>query len=104
MHSMSSFAHTGCANKSRFRNQFSSIKSFGILAIYLLLASNLSTPVYAAVVEGTPGVPSCIIDQPGYSHSTVNCTANDLGLSSPLVTIVEACNFPGDFATYAGHH
>ena len=41
----------------------------------------------------------CVVQQPAYTQDSVNCTANDLALSSPAVTILSPCNFPGDTAT-----
>ena len=99
MRSVSTFVASESYGKQPIKTHSTLFKSFGALLTFMLLATGYSSLGLAAVIEGTPGVPSCIVDQPGYSAATVNCTANDLGLSSPLVTVIKACNFPGDFAT-----
>ena len=48
----------------------------------------------APPVENTP----CILDQPANTLNGLNCTANDTTLSSPTITVVEPCNYPGDTA------
>jgi len=78
----------------RVKTQSSLIKSLGALATVLLLASGFSVPAFAEVTENT----DCVLDQPAYGHATVNCTAGDLGLSTPVTSVVKACNFPGDTA------
>ena len=50
--------------------------------------------VAAPPVENT----QCILGQPGAPNG-LNCTANDITLSSPAVTVIKNCQFPGDTAT-----
>ena len=65
-------------------------------AVMLLLAGFGFTPgAFAAPpVENT----QCILGQPGAPNG-LNCTANDITLSSPAVTVIDTCQFPGDTAT-----
>jgi len=59
-----------------------------------MLSCLTSLSVYAAPpVENT----QCILGQPGAPNG-LSCTANDITLSSPTVTIIKGCDFPGDTA------
>ena len=58
-------------------------------------ATTFTTPVFAAPPVENIG---CILDQPG-SPNKLNCTSNDVQLSTPVVAIIEPCDFPGDTAT-----
>lgn len=66
-----------------------------VLLLASLTAGVIATPVLADVIQNT----ACIEDQPAYTHGTIGCTANDIQLSSPFVTVDKPCNFPGDTAT-----
>ena len=95
MRFVSAFVAMESFRQARGRTQLSLFNTLGALATALLLVTGFSSPAFADIVEGT----GCIIDQPAYTHTTVNCTAGDLGLSSPVVTVSKACDFPGDYAT-----
>lgn len=72
--------------------------TFGKCALPLfiaLLAGTFTVPLLAAPpVENI----QCILGQPD-APTGLNCTANDVSLSSPIVTVVDPCSFPGDTAT-----
>jgi hypothetical protein len=72
--------------------------SKGVFGFMLFLVGSLiaySAPAFAA--DPVKNV-QCILGQPG-APKGLNCTANDILLSSPIVTVVEACDYPGDTAT-----
>ena len=67
----------------------------------LLAALVLLTVIgYVGAAAAAPPVENtqCILGQPGAPNG-LNCTANDITLSSPAVTVIETCQFPGDTAT-----
>jgi uncharacterized repeat protein (TIGR01451 family) len=77
---------------ARRRNPFSKLSAF--VAMLLVVSAGLAHNANAAApVENT----QCILGQPGAPNG-LNCTANDVTLSSPAITVIENCQFPGDTA------
>ena len=94
MRSVSVFGYTKSVKNLRFNSHFSLTKSLDLFAVVLLITASYSTSSFAADVKAV----ACIIEQPSYTQPTVNCTAGDLGLSSPIVNVTKSCNYPGDIA------
>jgi hypothetical protein len=99
MRSVSTFIHTESCSNIRFKFHLSAIKPLGAVATFLLLVSGFSTPAFAQVFANITENTECVLEQPAYTPTTVNCTAGDLGLSTPVVDVIKACNYPGDIAT-----
>ena len=72
--------------------QYLQLILYGILGLAVITFATISPAMAAPPVEGT----GCILDQPG--NVGVNCNSNDITLSSPVVTVLDPCDFPGDFA------
>jgi hypothetical protein len=67
-----------------------------LLFLIMVVGSLASLPAHSMVIENT----QCILGQPGAPNG-LNCTANDIQLSSPVVQVVDGCDYPGDTATLA---
>jgi hypothetical protein len=74
-------------------------RAWGHMAHRFVVSLLASAGLLATAAMAAPPVENtgCILDQPT-APSGLNCTANDIQLSSPAITVIDPCSFSGDTA------